>query len=586
MPKSTRGRKPRACDSCRRKKIQCDRAVPQCDYCQHHGLTCSYNQAAKTEGSAIRSRFSRLPKLPSPNRQLSPSEQDDGELIHPTSNAHDRNPTYLEGLRLVNGNPLFSPQGQQWIKTRTGSTFSSNIIDKYRLPYLCSTRPPLVNDNHKILRLPDRQVVEELAMRFYSSAQSLVFPLLSLRRFRTTTLPLAYSEGAGRKSYTISAKCSAYGLLIMSDIFGLDSGDEMADISCWCQRYALEIEASIPTILREMRVDGVESLLMLMIFKYFMGDLESASFLVSMTSRFLIQLGAHLYPSSSGAYDKQNDSHHIRDLFWVCYCIDKDLSHRTGQPPTISDDHCDLTLPLNYVQMQSSNILSSSPCPSRSSSTVPLYPWDIRLSVIKSKIYNDLHSISAARLSETEILRRIRHLDEELEAWRVTLPSDHRPTLSFLEQTPVDAHTNTQAIMLRLSYHHCVILIHQARCRVFQSNQPTDNLIDDGHRINFQILVDASRSILIYLEKALPVLAHECFWVIIFYPMTAITTIFSVALLDKRLDPENERLKLLQGFTRLIRQIPIKKLTVAEISHLEFVEEVVEEMSRLVSATS
>lgn len=168
----------------------------------------------------------------------------------------------------MNGNTLFSPQGQQWIKTRTGSTFSSNIIDKYRLPYLCSTRPPLANDNHMILRLPDRQVVEELAMRFYSSAQSLVFPLLSLRRFRTTTLPLAYSEGAGRKRHTISAKCSAYGVLIMSDIFGLDSGDEMADISCWCQRYALEIEASIPTILREMRVDGVESLLMLVSSNY------------------------------------------------------------------------------------------------------------------------------------------------------------------------------------------------------------------------------------------------------------------------------------------------------------------------------
>lgn len=184
------------------------------------------------------------------------------------SDAHDRNPTYLEGLRLVNGNSLFSPQGQQWIRNRTSSTFSSNIIDKYRLPDLCSTRPPLANDNHKILRLPDRQVVEDLAARFYSSAQSLVFPLLSLHRFRTTTLPLAYSEGAGRKRHTISAKCCAYGVLIMSDIFGLDSGDEMADISCWCQRYALEIEASIPTLLREMRVDGLESLLMLVSSNY------------------------------------------------------------------------------------------------------------------------------------------------------------------------------------------------------------------------------------------------------------------------------------------------------------------------------
>ncbi|KAH7214281.1 hypothetical protein BKA60DRAFT_86070 [Fusarium oxysporum] len=534
-----------------------------------------------------RSKLSKLSKNASPSRQLSLFEPDDRELILRASDAHDRDPTYLEGLRLLNGNSLFSPQGQQWIKSRTGSTISSNIVDKYRLPYLCSTRPPLANDNHKILKLPDTKIVEELAARFCSSAQSLVFPLLSLHRFMTTTLPLAYSEGAESKLHTISAKACAYGVLLMSDIFGLDTGDDMADIDCWCQRYALEIEGSIPLILREMKIDGLESLMMLMIFKYFMGDLESASFLVSVTSRFLFQLGAHIFPSPPDHYDKRNEAHHIRDLFWVCYCIDKDLSHRTGQPPTINDDHCDLTLPPNYVQMQSSNILSSGPCSSRNSSTVPLYPWDIRLSVMKSKIYNDLHSISASRLSETEILRKIRHLDKELEAWRVTLPPDHRPTLSFLEQTPVDAQTNTQAIMLRLSYHHCIILIHQARCRIFQSDQPIDNLIDDGHRINFQILVDASRSILIYLEKALPVLAHECFWylVIIFYPMIAISTIFSVALLDNRSDPENERLKLLQGFTRLIRQIPIKRLTVAEISHLEFIEELVEEMGRLVLVT-
>ncbi|KAK2927073.1 hypothetical protein FoTM2_012247 [Fusarium oxysporum f. sp. vasinfectum] len=379
---------------------------------------------------------------------------------------------------------------------------SSNIVDKYRLPYLCSTRLPLANDNHKILQLPDSQIVEELAVRFCSSAQSLVFPLLSLHRFKTRTLPLAYTDGTGSKRYEISAKSCVYGVLIMSDIFGLDSGDDMVDTSCWCQRYALEIEGSIPLILREMKINGLESLMML---NPHLSSSQSlrASCSSSEPTYFLLP---------PDHYDKRNEAHHIRDLFWVCYCIDKDLSYRTGQPPTINDDHCDLTLPPNYVQMQSSNILSSNPSSSRNSSIVPLYPWDIRLSVMKSKIYNNLHSISAYRLSETEILRKIRHLDEELEAWRVTLPSDHRPTLSFLEQTPVDAHTNTQAIMLRLSYHHCVILIHQARCRDFQADPSSMNLIDDGHRINFQILVDASRSILIYLEKALPVLAHECFW--------------------------------------------------------------------------
>ncbi|KAF4335018.1 transcriptional activator Mut3p [Fusarium beomiforme] len=480
------------------------------------------------------------------------------------------------GLRLLPGIPLFSQQGQEWIKAKAGSTLSPNIIEKYHRP---STRPPFINS--KALSLPDREIVEKLATRFCATTESLVFPLLSLARFITKTLPLAYAESTTSGHQFISAKACVYGVLIISDIFGVDSGDDISDIGSWCQRYALGIEDSVPSILREMNANGIEALTMLMIYKYFMGDLQSANFLASVNLRFLFQLRAHISPPTLGPYDKNNEVHHLRDLFWVCYCIDKDLSHRMGLPPTINDDHCDLSLPTNYVQMQSSNILSSNPCPSRNSSTVPLYPWDIRLSIIKSRIYNDLHSIGASRQSETEILRRIRYLDEEFEAWRVTLPSNHRPTLSFLEQTPVDAHTNTQAIMLRMSYHHCVILIHQARCRVFQSDQSV-NLIDAGHRINFQILIDASKSILTYLEKALPVLAHECFWVIIFYPMTAITTIFSVALLDKQAGSANDRLKLLQDFTQLIRKIPIRRLTVAEISHLEFIEELVEEMSRIV----
>jgi hypothetical protein len=169
-------------------------------------------------------------------------------------------------------------------------------------------------------------------------------------------------------------------------------------------------------------------------------------------------------------------------------------------------------LPANYAQMQSSNILSSNGTSNHNSSTVPLYPWDLRLSKMKSRIYEDLYSMSALRQPEAEVLRRIRCLDEELEMWRLTLPVDHRPTLSFLEQTPVDAHTNTQAIMLRLSYHHCITLIHKSRCRIFGTNLSPPIMPDDGHAANFQLLVDASKSTLTYLEKALPALAHECFW--------------------------------------------------------------------------
>ncbi|KAM0237408.1 hypothetical protein ACHAP5_009038 [Fusarium lateritium] len=109
---------------------------------------------------------------------------------------------------------------------------------------------------------------------------------------------------------------------------------------------------------------------------------------------------------------------------------------------------------------------------------------------------------------------------------------------------------------------------------------------DDGHAANLQLLVDASKSTLTYLEKALPVLAHEFFWIIIFYPITAIVTIFSVALLNIKTSPVLRDLERLEDFLQVIRRIPIRKLTVAEITHLDFIEVLVMEMERLVLAAT
>ncbi|GKU14293.1 unnamed protein product [Fusarium langsethiae] len=278
-------------------------------------------------------------------------------------------------------------------------------------------------------------------------------------------------------------------------------------------------------MLREVTTDGFEAVTMLIIYKYFIGDLHSASFLISIASRMIFKLEAHIPPPITEPYDKGNINHHMRDLFWVCYCMDKDLCHRIAQPPAINDAHCDLSLPANYAEMQNTNILSLSQFSPYNPATVPLYPWDIRLSVIKSRIHDDLYSMSALRQPEAEILRRIRMFS------------------------------------------------------------PAVGLVGDGHEANLQLLIDASKSILTYLEKALPVVAHECFWIILFYPMTAIFTVFSIALVNTQTNSVSSNLILLQDFTRLIRQIPIRRLTVAEISHLAFVEDLVAEMSRLMVAT-
>lgn len=68
--------------------------------------------------------------------------------------------------------------------------------------------------------------------------------------------------------------------------------------------------------------------------------------------------------------------------------------------------------------------------------------------------------------------------------------------------------------------------------------------------------------------------------------MTAIVTIFSVALSNTKTSPVLRDLERLEDFVQVIRQIPIRKLTVAEITHLDFIEELVMEMSRLVLGAS
>ncbi|RBR14460.1 uncharacterized protein FIESC28_07696 [Fusarium coffeatum] len=482
--------------------------------------------------------------------------------------------SYLQGLQLLNGLPFFSEQGQKWMaQTVAESTLTNSITERFQQDPLPRTQSSPPNRIH----LPPYHAVERFATRFCSSAEYLVFPVLSHQRLLNKTLPLACSNG---QSGTSSARACVLAMLVTGDVHGQDP---IADGAQPIEKYVADVEESLSGILREATLDGLEALTMLIIYKYFIGDLDSASFLISMAGRMIFQHGAFMPPPHNEPYNKDNPAHHMRDLFWVCYCIDKDLCHRIGQPPSINDAHCDLTLPPNYAEMQNSNILSIGHASIYEPTTVPLYPWDLRLSIIKSRIYEDLYSMSAASQPEAEILRRIRYLDEELEVWRLTLAPDHRPTLSFLDKTPLDANTNTQAIMLRLSYHHCVILIHKARCRILG---PMSSLVGDGHEANFQLLVDASKSILTYLEKALPAVAHECFWIIIFYPMTAIFTVFSIALLNTQTGYLPINLSLLQDFTRVIKQIPIRKLTVAEVSHLAFIQELVEEMSRLMVAAA
>jgi hypothetical protein len=140
----------------------------------------------------------------------------------------------------------------------------------------------------------------------------------------------------------------------------------------------------------------------------------------------------------------------------------------------------------------------------------PVFPFDLRLSIIKSRAHTALYSVRALQKSDAELLKAIRELDDELEQWRLSVPPDWRPTMSFKFEAP-DPNASMHSVMLRLNYHLCMTIIHQAssRCKAWVNVQ---SRITEGVSSSLALSVEASRSTLCYLEAAEHVLVDGIFW--------------------------------------------------------------------------
>lgn len=227
-------------------------------------------------------------------------------------------------------------------------------------------------------------------------------------------------------------------------------------------------------------------------------------------------LGAHTtsYPSCTdpdivSANLSYRERYLLRNIFWVIYSLDKELSLRTGQPPCLRDEDCDITLPPPHVEQLYPHVMGY-----QSQGTydeLHLFPGHPVLSIIKSKAYSSLYSTRAVGKTDTELLREIRELDDDLERWRLSLPVTHRPTLSATRATtPVNAGTML-SFMLHLDYCHCVAAIHQAtsRCKAWNFG---DHDEAEGVGTSLALGIEASRSSLARLEKMHRTIANDSFW--------------------------------------------------------------------------
>ncbi|KAK3684132.1 fungal-specific transcription factor domain-containing protein [Podospora appendiculata] len=651
----------RACDACHKRKIQCDGAVPQCNWCRHHAMTCTFNRvSARSRGdndsskSALRRaaaagngeridlahRLGRVEQLlaqrhinASPNRSPAladdlDSEDSENPSLYSASPRDPATPSTIcqipaaavapetpaaellsddkTGLRICfvkfhfagyhlgdisaySGIPLFSPEGLNWLRCRTGQdpallSVEDRLPSSYlRLPiYGIAQQPGSVS-----LSLPERTVIDEGLRFFHNSPLKLEFPMIDSVLFQQT-INTAYDSSQGPVS--LSAACIFSFLAVLSLFSGHGcSAAHRAD----GHEYSRRAQAVLTLLPQEFNITSLQTIMMLSMYQLFSGQIASATMFHSLACRIMFMLGGHTLPDPWSEHTGHSMDYtvrarrQLRKLFWLCYIFDKEISIRTGQPPSIDDAHCDLTLPNGYLDIQ---YIDYSDVTLLDDAAVPVLPGDLRLSIIKSKACKLLYSVEALRKSDTELLRDIRELDDELERWRLSVPPKHRPTLSIAWDASIDHYANApdriRTIVINFEYHYLVATIHRAtgRCRAWANAEGGSGGGGgemEGVSSSLMLSVEASRSTLLFLRTTVRSLLGEAFWMIVFYPMSAVITVFCGILLNP-LDPRtDEDLKLLAAAPELMKTIRTRALTLDEMVHLRMVEDFLMELTRL-----
>ncbi|KAL7791849.1 hypothetical protein V8C37DRAFT_416595 [Trichoderma ceciliae] len=613
----------RACDACYKRK--CDRSEPdeQCNWCLHHNLPCTIDRIrgrkkkTKSSTESIVKRLERIEqgiarakalkqsvKIPPAASPASTTTLSDSSGTHHRIITHGRcalsatplGQVWFSGQKFAavcsqNGIPHFTSLGEQYIHSQTGQWPRFHNEDTsafYEATDHVSSGAlqlkPLKGQakQTEIQKLPEKWVTHALLDAFVNSDFRLVFPIVDRDLFEETIRQAYDSPDTNPTIEAVGSKaCVLAFLSVTSHHFcALDVAKLVDSDVC-----AKQAQLLMPDFIEDASLTTLQVMVMLLLNETLCGHLQAACMYHAIACRTVCVLGGHTLasdaPKDRSLTDQELEGRQIRFLFWLCYLFDKDMALRTGQPPIMSDEFCDLTLPKEYLE----NRFSSQALSGTGNSQRPFLPNDLRLSLLKSKAVSALYSAGSLRKSDAELLRTIRELDEDLENWRASIPAEYAPALSIHKHVKLADTLNMAKSMLHielhLDYHYLLNIIHCAsgRC-VVDWNESGQEMIF-GLQSSLDLSVEASRSTLIYLREAAPRLAGEAFWMFIFYPVSALLSIFFNILRNPQHEYAAHDVELLASSTKVIRSMPIHRVTTRELEYLRKMDAFIEELGRL-----
>ncbi|RAH85377.1 hypothetical protein BO86DRAFT_189956 [Aspergillus japonicus CBS 114.51] len=529
--KAGRTRVSRACDRCHRQKIKCDAAQPRCNWCTHQDVPCLYDRQRKRRRNYMQPRENA--RSSQDGLHINASDHGVvGDSTLPPSKLRNHTAEHLSGhIPITKGNASLSSASDTIpaIPCTQGSQHSrqsSPTIDSFSSPpweNIAQYDPGLNHESSSIDRtsLPDYDVIKSLAIDFYSSIYSSIFPIIDPILFQRT-LSYAYEIDPRTRGARKSACLCVWAFLAFMSIHQLEAGHRISLTERLRVLHYIETSMHIG---QEPDIDLLQTSVIMIVVYLFSGKLRMAVMWSTFASRAVLLLGGHsktcLERASLFTYSIELGSRkdaHLRNLFWLCYHFDKELCRRTEQPPFLSEHNCDLSLPRgykDYVQFTMEADIYSR----------PLFPGDLRLTEIRSQAYAALYSRRALEKSDGEILQAIRTLDGRLEEWRMAVAPDHRPKLFFSAARSIGRDgADMRAVMLRLEFYHCLAYVHLAstRCKSW-SHRHKGEL--EGVSTSLKISVSACRSSLQFLLAVKSALKPKVFWLVVFYPIIAMQTI-------------------------------------------------------------
>ncbi|KAL6824979.1 hypothetical protein V8C40DRAFT_223852 [Trichoderma camerunense] len=642
----------RACDVCFKRKIECCRPGPSlpCNWCSHQKLACtvtrekrttSVNRIKRVDANKLLDRIKHLEDALSQANALQHSHTGERSRGHGDSRlssivednfsetqsvekysreqpfrysapAEQISPSFEDGIhahivliaRLFGRNwyhrgmPIISENGLDWIASRTEQ--DTTTLKSY-LPRDGSSQPSwsfsalqIHAPIGELWDLPDRDLVYKSFESLSSSYFLILFPLLdTVLLEETINTAYQFFQGVHASHTHVAARAclwAAFAVLAhlrVSEHFPETFRGETC--AARAQRFLglLNGPADLPTL---------QTLMLLHKYRTAVGQYSSSEALHSTACRMACELDGHLQrPTDHENSHLGRRQDHIRKLFWLCYISDKDLALLSGLPPILANEYCDLGVLDNehlnhnvFLQPSSATTDTDNIGTIAWNRVISFLPGDPHLGVLKERIFRLLYSPSALKIIDSELLTRIRRLDDELESWRLSVPPALRPKLSILPghgvpTTPIFL-TYLRSVQLQLEYHYLLTIIHTP-VRRFGAAQgaetsPPEDLHSAMHS-SIDLSLEASRSTLNLLNEPIVTLKKEIFWHAVVYPLVAAMSLFVNILIHPVGDQAVADVASLALASKVINRLRTQGVTDSETKHNEQAGKFVTELLKL-----